>query len=128
MLRQGNHASAKYWRRVLMPVIDRTGIGTSPTLFEREGFRYANRPKSHPVMERRIARWMTRPVGRPSHQPKVFYHDVRYRAGSWDQARRRGSDRLACQRVVPTSGLHVTNLKWRSKRVVRFYYKRGTAE
>jgi hypothetical protein len=57
-------------------------------LLEREGFRYAIRLKSNAVLERKIARWMIRPVSRPSVRPKVCYHNVRYRAGSWDQARR----------------------------------------
>lgn len=103
MLRRGNHASAKFWRRVLVPVIERYRDRDIPKFFrgdsafalpklfallEREGFGYAIRLKSNPVLERRIARWMTRPVGRPSAKPKVFYHSFRYRAGSWDRDRR----------------------------------------
>jgi len=144
MLRRGNHASAKFWRRVLMPVIDRYRDRDIPKFFrgdsafalpklfallEREGFRYAIRLKSNAVLERTIARWMTRPVGRPSHQPKVFYHNVRYRAGSWDQARR-VVVKIAWHagELFPRVGFIVTNLRWRAKRVVRFYNQRGTAE
>jgi len=144
MLRRGNHSSAKFWRRVLLPVIERyrgrdipkffraDSAYAAPKLFallEREGFRYAIRLKSNAVLERRIARWMTRPVGRPSHQPKVFYHSFRYQAGSWDQPRR-----VVVQiawhagELFPRVGFVITNLTWRSKRVVRFYNKRGTAE
>ena len=57
-------------------------------LLEREGFRYAIRIKANAVLERKIAHWLKRPVGRPSRQPKVFYYNLRYRAGSWDCARR----------------------------------------
>src|ERR1019366_5844535 len=64
-------------------------------------------------------RWMTRPVGRPSGKPKVFYHGFRYRAGSW------GCDRRVVAKIAwhagelfPRDGFIVTNLKWRSKRVV----------
>ena len=98
-------------------------------LLEREAFRYAIRLKSNPVLERTIARWMTRPVGRPSHKPKVVYHNVRYQAGSWDQARR-VVVKIAWHagELFPRVGFIVTNLKWRSKRVVRFYNKRGTSE
>jgi hypothetical protein len=144
MLRRGNHASATFWRRVLMPVIDRYRGRDIPKFFrgdsafalpklfallEREGFRYAIRLKSNAVLERKIARWMTRPVGRPSHKPKVFYHNVRYRAGSWDRARR-VVVKIAWHagELFPRVGFIVTNLKWRARRVVRFYNQRGTAE
>ncbi len=72
---------------------------------------------------------MTRPVGRPSLEPKVFYHGFRYQAGSWDQARR-AVVKIAWHagELFPRVGFVVTNLTWRSKRVVRFYNQRGTAE
>ena len=144
MLRRGNHASATFWRRVLMPVIDRYRGRDIPKFFrgdsafalpklfdllEREGFRYAVRLKSNAVPERRIARWLTRPVGRPSHKPKVFYHGFRYRAGSWDRDRR-VVVKIAWHagELFPRIGFVVTNLTWRAKRVVRFYNQRGTAE
>ncbi len=144
MLRRGNHASATFWRRVPMPVIDRYRGRDVPKFFrgdsafalpklfallEREGFRYAIRLKSNAVLERKIARWMTRPVGRPSLKPKVFYHGFRYQAGSWDRARR-GVVKIAWHagELIPRVGFVVTNLKWRAKRVVRFYNQRGTAE
>ncbi len=31
---------------------------------------------------------LARPVGRPSHKPKVFYHRFQYQARSWQQSRR----------------------------------------
>ena len=40
------------------------------------------------MLERKIAHLLKRPVGRPSHKPKVFYHSFRYRAGSWECGRR----------------------------------------
>ena len=58
MLRRGNHASAKFWRRVLLPVIERYRDRNIPKFFrgdsafalpkllrrlEKEGFRYAIR-------------------------------------------------------------------------------------
>ncbi len=67
MLRRGNHASAKFWRRVLLPVIDR--------------YRHCD-------------------------IPKFFRGDAAF----------------------AEPALYVTNLAWRSKRVVRFYNGRGTAE
>jgi Transposase DDE domain group 1 len=144
LLRRGNRASAKYWRRVLLPVIDRYRNRNLPKFFrgdsafagpkllrllEQEGFRYAIRLKTNPVLERKIAPLLKRPVGRPSHQPKVFYRSFRYQAGSWECARR-VVVRVAWHagELFPRVGFVVTNLKWHSKKVVRFYNKRGTAE
>src|SRR5215831_3586550 len=144
MLRRGNHPSAKFWRRVLLPVIERYRDRDIPKYFrgdsafalpkllrrlEQEGFRYAIRLKANAVLERKIARWLKRPVGRPSHKPKVFYHSYRYQARSW------ACDRRVVVKVewhadelFPRVGFIVTNLKWHSKKVVRFYNRRGTAE
>ncbi len=103
MLRRGNHHSAKFWRRVLLPVIGRyrdlkipkffrgDAAFASPKLMkllEAEGYRYAIRLKANAVLERHIAHLMKRPVGRPSKKPKAFYHSFRCRAKSWDRARR----------------------------------------
>ncbi len=72
---------------------------------------------------------MTRPVGRPSHTPKVFHHSFHYRAGSWDHARS-VVVKIAWHagELFPRVGFVVTNLTWRARRVVRFYDRRGTAE
>src|SRR5262249_25593700 len=88
MLRRGNRASAKYWRRVLLPVIARYRHLDIPKFFrgdaafagpkllrllEGEGFRYAIRLKANAVLERKVAPLLKRPVRRPSRTPKVFY-------------------------------------------------------
>ena len=98
MLRRGNKASAKYWRRVLLPVIERYRGCDIPKFFrgdaafaipalyrvlEKEGYQYAIRVKSNAVLEREIEHLLPRPVGRPSHKPKVFYHSFQYQAKSW---------------------------------------------
>jgi hypothetical protein len=68
-------------------------------------------------------------VGRPSHKPKKFYASFRYRAGSWDQARRVVAKvEWHADELFPRVGFIITNLRWRSKKVVRFYNRRGTAE
>lgn len=144
MLRRGNHHSAKFWRRVLLPVIERYRDMQIPKYFrgdaafaipelyaflEAEDYLYAIRLKSNSVLEREIEPLLTRPVGRPSHKPKVFYHSFQYQAKSWHHSRRvvakvewhRGE-------LFPRVGFIVTNLPWWSKRVVRFYNGRGTAE
>jgi hypothetical protein len=103
MLRRGNRHSAKFWRRVLLPVIARyrdlkipkffrgDAAFATPKLFrdlEQEGYRYAIRLKANAVLERNIVHLLKRPVGRPSKKPKVFDHSFRYQAKSWDRARR----------------------------------------
>jgi Transposase DDE domain group 1 len=89
-------------------------------LLELEGFRYAIRIKSNAVLERKITHLLRRPVGRPSHKPKVFYHSFCYRAGSWDQARRVVAKvEWHAGELFPRVGFIVTNLTWRAKKVVR---------
>jgi DDE family transposase len=144
MLRRGNHASAKFWRRVLLPVIERYRYLDIPKFFrgdaafahpalyrllEKEDDRYAIRMAANAVLERAIEHLLKRPVGRPSHKPKVFYHSFQYQAGSWNQPRRVVAKiEWHAGELFPRVGFIVTNLTWRSKRVVRFYNGRGTAE
>lgn len=144
MLRRGNNASAKFWRRVLLPVIERYRHLSIPKFFrgdaafadpalygflEAEQFSYAIRLKANAVLEREITHLLTRPVGRPSHQPKVFYHSFQYQAKSWQQARRVVAKvEWHAGELFARVGFIVTNLSWRSKNVVKFYNGRGTAE
>jgi len=144
MLRRGNKASAKYWRRVLLPVINRYRRYDIPKFFrgdaafaipglyrllEKEGYGYAIRIKSNSVLEREIVHLLTRPVGRPSHKPKVFYHSFQYQAKSWERARRVVAKvEWYAGELFPRVGFIVTNLSKQSKNVVKFYNGRGTAE
>jgi hypothetical protein len=144
MLRRGNQHSAKFWRRVLLPVIARyrdlpipkffrgDAACASPELMkllEAEGYRYTIRLKSNAVLERQIAHLMKRPVGRPSKKPKVFYHSLRYRAKSWDRDRRVVAKvEWHAGELFPRVGFVVTNLRRSPKRVIKFYDGRGTAE
>ena len=144
MLRRGNVYSSTYWRRVLLPVIERYRDLSVPKYFrgdaafpkpsllrtlEAEGFLYAMRLKANNVLMEAIGHLMTRPVGRPSQKPKVFYHSFRYQAGTWKRARRVVAKVEWHEgELFPRIGFIVTNLTWRSKRVVKFYNKRGTAE
>ena len=98
-------------------------------LLEKEGLRYAIRLKVNPVLQRKIAHLLKRPVGRPPRKPKVFYASFRYQAKSWECARR-VVVRVAWHagELFPRVGFVVTNLKWQSKRVVHFYNRRGTAD
>ena len=144
MLRRGNKASAKYWRKVLLPVIERyrrydipkffrgDAAFANPALYrllEKEGYQYVIRIKSNAVLEREIEHLLTRPVGRPSHKPKVFYHNFQYQAKSWQRARRVVAKiEWHAGELFPRIGFIVTNLNKQSKNVVKFYNGRGTAE
>jgi len=144
MLRRGNHASAKFWRRVLLPVIERYRHLDIPKLFrgdaafanpalyrllEKEGYRYVIRLKANAVLEREIEHLLTRPVGRPSYKPKVFYHSFQYQAKSWQHSRRVVAKvEWHAGELFPRVGFIVTNLNKHSKNVVKFYNGRGTAE
>jgi hypothetical protein len=144
MLRRGNKASAKYWRCVLLLVIERyhrydipkffrgDAAFSNPPLYrllEKEGCRYAIRIKSNAVLEREIEHLLTRPVGRPSHKPKVFYHSFQYQAKSWQRSRRVvAKAEWHAGELFPRVGFIVTNLTKQSKNVVKFYNGRGTAE
>jgi len=144
MLRRGNHASAKFWRRVLLPVIERyrhldipkffrgDAAFANPALYrllEEEDYRYVIRLKANAVLEREISHLLTRPIGRPSHKPKVFYHSFQYQAKSWQHSRRVVAKvEWHAGELFPRVGFIVTNLNKHSKNVVKFYNGRGTAE
>jgi len=144
MLRRGNHHSAKFWRRMLLPVIERYRHLDIPKFFrgdaafalpklmrllEDEGYQYAMRIKANAVLEREIEHLLIRPVGRPSHKPKVFYHSFQYQAKSWQRARRVVAKiEWHAGELFPRVGFIVTNLNKHSKNVVKFYNGRGTAE
>jgi hypothetical protein len=143
MLRRGNRHSAKFWRRVLLPVVARYRDLKVPKFFrgdaafaapklmkllEAEGYWYAIRLKANAVLERHIAHLLKRPVGRPSKRPKVFYHSFRYQAKSWDRARRVVAKiEWHAGGLFPRVGFVVTNLRRPPKRVIKFYNGRGTA-
>ena len=144
MLRRGNKASAKYWRRVLLPVIARYRGCDIPKFFrgdaafaipalyrvpEKEGYQYAIRIKSNAVLEREIAHLLKRPVGRPSHKPKVIYYSFQYQAKSWQRSRRVVAKvEWHAGELFPRVGFIVTNLTKQSRNVVKFYNGRGTAK
>ena len=116
-----------------LPRWPRLGGGRStafaePALYgklEQSGYRYAIRLKSNPVLERRIARLLVRPVGRPSRRPKVFYVGFHYQAKSWDRKRRVVAKvEWHANELFPRVGFIVTNPAWQA----RIYNGRGTAE
>ncbi len=96
---------------------------------EEENFSYAIRLKSNAILQKHIAPLLTRPVGRPSRVPKVFYASFPYQAVSWQRARRVVAKvEWHAGELFARVGFIVTNLNWQPKNVVKFYNHRGTAE
>ena len=144
LLREGNVSSANDWRSVLEPIVARyrdldirrffrgDAAFARPELYEyleAKGFLYAIRLPANSVLHREIEPLLTRPVGRPSNKPVVWYHDFLYQAGSWDKSRRVVA-KIEHRKgeLFPRVGFIVTNLRRSTYRVVKFYNGRGTAE
>jgi hypothetical protein len=144
MLREGNVHSAKDWKSVLDPIVDRyrnKGITfrfrgdaafANPDLYEyleRESFSYAIRLPANGTLMGNIESFLVRPVGRPSERPNVRYMDFEYQAKSWN-SHRRVIAKVEWHKgeLFPRIGFIVTNLSKPAKNVVRFYNQRGTAE
>jgi hypothetical protein len=144
LLREGNAHSAKDWRAVLEPIVARCqgrdlrrkfradAAFAQPELYEyleAEGFKYAIRLPANDALMRDIAPLLTRPVGRPSNAPVVWYAGFLYQAKSWAKARRVVAKvEWHNGELFPRVGFIVTNLTRPAKAVVRFYNQRGTAE
>ena len=96
---------------------------------EAEDFEYAIRLPANDALLRDIEPLLTRPLGRPSNTPVVWYAGFLYQAKSWSCARRVVAKvEWHSGELFPRIGFIVTNLKRPPKTVVRFYNQRGTAE
>jgi hypothetical protein len=143
-LRPGNVHSADGWEQMLLPEIEQQQKGGEEVVFrvdaafakpemyealERRGVKHAIRIRANDSLERDIAELLTRPVGRPSHKPVVWYKSFLYQAASWKRARRVVAKvEFHLEELFPRVGFIVTNLETDSRAVVRFYNKWGTAE
>jgi len=143
-LRPGNVHSAEEWEGLLLPEIERQQKQGKEVVFradaafakpevyealEERSVKYAIRIPANDSLERDIAELLTRPVGRPSHKPVVWYKSFLYQATSWKKARRVVAKvEHHAGELFPRVGFLVTNLETPSRAVVRFYNKRGTAE
>jgi len=144
LLRNGNVHSADDWRSLLEPIVNRyrgynilrffrgDAAFADPEIYrylEAEGYSYAIRLKDNQILHKKIEHMLTRPVGRPPKKPIVLYHSFRYQAASWNIARRVVAKiEWHAGELFPRVGFIVTNLRWKSSNVVRFYNKQGTAE
>jgi hypothetical protein len=143
-LRPGNVHSAEGWEELVLPEIERQqklgkevvfradAAFAKPEIYEtleKHEVKCVIRIPSNDSLERDIAELLTRPVGRPSHKPVVWYKSFLYQAASWKTARRVVAKvEFHVGELFPRVGFIVTNLETDSRAVVRFYNKRGTAE
>ena len=94
-----------------------------------QGVLYAIRLKANNNLYREIDHLMTRPVGRPSRKPKVFFHAFSYQAASWKSSRQVVAKVEWHQgELFPRIGFIITNMTYSPEAVVHFYNKRGTCE
>jgi len=144
LLRHGNVYSSADWKSVLEPVVERyrdqdliryfrgDAAFADPEVYcflEAEDYLYAIRLKGNNILYGHIEHLLTRPVGRPPKKPIVLYHSFQYRAASWHKSRRViAKIEWHTGELFPRIGFIVTNLHWKSSKVVKFYNKRGTAE
>jgi len=144
LLRDGNVHSANDWQNVLEPIVSRyrdfniarffrgDAAFANPNVYrylEAEGYFYAIRLIGNPILHDKIEHLLTRPVGRPPQKPIVLYHSFQYQAASWEKSRRVVTKiEWHAGELFPRIGFIVTNLRWKSSNVVKFYNKRGTAE
>ena len=136
--------SAESWEELLLPEIEREQeLGKevvvradaafakpeADEVLEEQGVKYAIRIPANDSLERDIAELLTRPVGRPSHKPIVWYKGFLYQAASWKTSRRVVAKvEFHAAELFPRVDFIVTNLELPGRAVVRFYNKRGTAE
>ena len=144
LLRDGNVYSSDNWKSVLEPVVIRyrdkkmiryfrgDAAFADPDIYrflEAENCFYAIRLKGNNRLYDHIEHLLTRPVGRPPHKSIVQYNSFRYQAASWQKSRRViGKVEWHAEELFPRVNFVVTNLRWKSSNVVKFYNKRGTAE
>ena len=140
----GNVHSAEGWQELLLPEIERQqqqgkevvfradAAFAKPELYEaleEREVKYAIRLPANDNLDRNITELLTRPLGRPSYKPVVWFKSFLYQAASWKTARRVVAKvEFHCGELFPRVGFIVTNLTGASRAVVRFYNKRGTAE
>jgi hypothetical protein len=83
---------------------------------EERGVKCAIRIPANGSLERDIAELLTRPVGRPSHKPVVWYKSFLYQAESWKTARHVvGKVEFHWGELFPRVGFIVTNLETDSR-------------
>jgi hypothetical protein len=148
LLREGNVHTAEGSLEFILPLIDRVerdlcrvaavrfdaGFPDERLLggLEQRKTHYVARLKNNAVLDRMAAPYLTRPPGRPPLEPRTWWYEMTYRAGSWTR------DRRVVLVVMEREGellLHhfwlVTSYSWKEKPgsdLLDHYRERGTAE
>jgi len=142
-LRPGNVASAAGCLEFIEPILRHyvsLGIKAKlrcdaafaiPELFElceELGVEYAIRIKENNRLDERVEKAI-KSIKKDKKKTVTVYKDFLYQAVSWGKARRIiAKIEQHPNELFPRIGFIITNLKWRDKKVVKFYNKRGTCE
>ncbi len=96
---------------------------------EAEGYSYAIRLPTNPILQKSVTHLLTRPIGRPPNHVRRYYASFSYRAKVWSKPRRVVAKvEWHPGELCPRVGFIVTNLSRPAERVTKFYDGRGTAE
>lgn len=147
-LRAGNVGTAEGALDVILDVVDRAqkslcevamvridaGFPSATLLagLEARGIDYVSRLRANAVLDRLAAPFMKRPPGRRPARPRMWLHEMRYRADSWDKDRRvvlvvkeREGDLLLDRFFLVTSFERTAKMR---HEVLAHYRERGKAE
>ena len=102
-----------------------------PELFElceRLGVKYTIRIKENSRLDEMVQKAI-KSIRKDKKKVITVYKDFLYQAASWDKPRRIiAKIEQHPNELFPRVGFIITNQKWRDKKVVKFYNKRGTCE
>ncbi len=142
-LRPGNVASADGYLEFIEPILRHyvsLGIKVKlrcdaafaiPGLFElceRLKVEYTIRIKENSRLDELVEKTV-KSIRKDKNKVVTVYKDFQYQAASWNKSRRIiAKIEQYPNELFPRVGFIITNLKWRDKKVVKFYNKRGTCE
>ncbi len=96
---------------------------------EAEGYSYAIRLPTNPILQKSVTHLLTRPIGRPPNHVRRSYASFSYRAKVWSKPRRVVAKvEWHPGELCPRVGFIVATLSRPAERVTKFYDGRGTAE
>ena len=105
------------------------GIPKLYELCEELGVDYVIRLKENNCLAEGVSELLIKPVEKIKDRYITLYKDIVYQAKSWDKTRRViAKIEHHPDELFPRVGFIITNLKWRNKKIVKFYNKRGTCE
>ena len=99
---------------------------------EANGTPYVARIKNNKVLDRLAAPHLRRPTGRPPAEPRVWFHEMTYAAGSWSRPRRvvlvvlEQPDDLLLRHFWLLTSINANTLD--GEALLALYRQRGTAE